>query len=142
MAEQQVSNEQAQLAALVEGKSDDEINSFVKESGSDTVNGPIFQGMQDHFLPEKAAGKTAVIQYDILAPEGTESWQVVVENGTCATSKGAEKDATVTLTLSQPDFLRLISGKLNGVQAFMSGKLKIKGDMMLAQTMQTWFAQG
>ncbi len=47
----------------------------------------------------------------------------------------------VALTLAAPDFLRLITGKLNGVNAFMSGKLKLKGDMMLAQTMQGWFDQ-
>jgi len=134
-------SDQAALASLVEGKSDDEINTFVKEQGPDTVLQPIFKGMQEHFLPDKAAGKNAVIQYDVTTPDGTESWQVVIADGACTTGKGAEKEANVTLQLAMPDFLRLISGKLNGVQAFMSGKLKIKGDMMMAQTMQTWFAQ-
>jgi putative sterol carrier protein len=47
----------------------------------------------------------------------------------------------VTLGMALPDFLRFITGKLDGMQAFMSGKLKLAGDMMFAQTMQTWFAQ-
>ena len=64
-----------------------------------------------------------------------------VAGGACTVSKGAAKEATVALTLAAPDFLRLITGKLNGVNAFMSGKLKLKGDMMLAQTMQGWFDQ-
>jgi putative sterol carrier protein len=38
--------------------------------------------------------------------------------------------------------LRLVSGKLNGMQAFFAGKLKLTGDMMFAQTMQGWFNQG
>jgi putative sterol carrier protein len=138
----ETTSDQAALATLVEGKSDEEITNFVKEQGADTVMQPIFTGMEQHFLPDKAAGKNAVIQYDITSPDGTESWQVVIADGACKTSKGAEKEANVTLQLALPDFLRLISGKLNGVQAFMSGKLKIKGDMMMAQTMQTWFAQG
>ena len=45
----------------------------------------------------------------------------------------------MTLGLSLPDFLRLILGSLDGMQAFMSGKLKIGGDVMLAQVMQSWF---
>jgi putative sterol carrier protein len=45
----------------------------------------------------------------------------------------------VTLALAFPDFLRLVSNKLDGMQAFFSGKLKLTGDMMFAQTMQGWF---
>ena len=55
--------------------------------------------------------------------------------------KGAGGPAKTTLTLNAADFLRLITGKLNGMQAFMSGKLKIGGDMMFAQVMQGWFRQ-
>jgi putative sterol carrier protein len=131
----------ADLAALIEGHSDDEINTAIKNLGYDAVLGQIFSEMQTRFLPEKAAGRNAVIQYDINTPEGPETYQVVVADGACTTGKGGDREATVTLALALPDFLRLISGKLNGVQAFMSGKLKIRGDMMLAQTMQGWFDQ-
>ena len=131
----------AALAEMIGDRSDEEINSFIAEAGKENVLGPIFQGMQERFLPEKAADKAAVIQYDIGLAEGTESYQVDVHDGTCTTSQGTAKEPTVTLALSGPDFLRLVSGKLDGVQAFMSGKLKLKGDMMLAQTMQRWFDQ-
>ena len=133
--------ERDQLATMLEGKSDDEINAYLKEQGADAVFPPIFAGMAEHFLPDKAAGRSAVIQYDVNTEEGTQTWQVDVADGKCSTSQGASKEPSVTLTLSAPDFLRLVSGKLNGVQAFMSGKLKLKGDMMLAQTMQGWFDQ-
>src|SRR5438132_1209472 len=56
-------------------------------------------------------------------------------------AKGAPGPARVTLALAFPDFLRLVSGKLDGMQAFFSGKLKVSGDMMFAQTMQSWFKQ-
>jgi putative sterol carrier protein len=129
------------LAAMLDGRSDDEVTAFVKAAGYDTVLGQIFSEMQARFLPEKAAGRTAVIQYDINTPDGAESYQAVIADGACQTRKGGDGEPSVTLVLSLPDFLRLISGKLNGVQAFMSGKLKIRGDMMLAQTMQGWFDQ-
>jgi putative sterol carrier protein len=129
----------ADLAGLIEGKSDDEILALIKELGEESFFGGIFEEMAKRFLPGKAAGKTAVIQYDITTPDGVQTYQVVVAEGTCTTGSGAGKEASVTLALSAPDFLRLISGKLNGMNAFMSGKLKLKGDMMLAQTMQGWF---
>ncbi|HEY8739989.1 MAG TPA: SCP2 sterol-binding domain-containing protein [Candidatus Dormibacteraeota bacterium] len=131
----------ADLAAMLDGASDGDIGSAIKAMGYDSVLGQIFSEMQTRFLPEKAPGRTAVIQYDINTADGTEAYQVVVDNGTCTTAKGGDREPTVTLVLALPDFLRLISGKLNGVQAFMSGKLKIRGDMMLAQTMQAWFDQ-
>ena len=46
----------------------------------------------------------------------------------------------LALTLAAPDFLRLITGKLNGVNAFMSGKLKLKGDMGLAMKLGSLFS--
>ncbi|MGI8609846.1 MAG: SCP2 sterol-binding domain-containing protein [Candidatus Dormibacteria bacterium] len=131
----------AGLAAVLDGRSDDEIIGFIKEQGYDAVLGQIFSEMQGRFLPEKTGGRSAVIQYDVNTPDGAQAYQVVVAGGTCTARKGADKEPTVTLVLSLPDFLRLISGKLNGVQAFMSGKLKIRGDMMLAQSMQGWFDQ-
>jgi putative sterol carrier protein len=132
----------ADLAGLVGDKSDDELNQLIKDlEGDNPLTKTIFDRMPESFLADKAAGRSAVIQYDINLPDGTESWQVIIADGACTTAKGAEKEAAVTLITSGPDFLRLISGKLNGVQAFMSGKLKMKGDMMLAQTMQGWFDQ-
>ena len=133
----------ADLVALIGDKSDDGLYALIKEL--EPQNGgliqAIFDGMEQRFLPDKAAGKTAVIQYDITSPEGTQSWQVGVADGKCVTSQGTDQEAGVVLTVAAPDFLRLVSGKLNGIQAFMSGKVKLKGDMMLAQAMQGWFDQ-
>ncbi|HXO66664.1 MAG TPA: SCP2 sterol-binding domain-containing protein [Candidatus Dormibacteraeota bacterium] len=129
----------ADLVGLVGDKTDDALVSMINEHGVDTFIGGIFEEMAKRFLPDKAAGRTAVIEYDITMPESTEIYQLDVAGGACSVSKGASKEASVALTLAAPDFLRLITGKLNGVNAFMSGKLKLKGDMMLAQTMQGWF---
>ena len=61
---------------------------------------------------------------------GDSSW--VVDCKQSKVSRGAGK-ADCTVTLSEENFLALVSGKLKGMQAFMSGKMKIKGNMMLAQ---------
>lgn len=44
--------------------------------------------------------------------------------------------AVVQLNLSDADFTKLISGKANAQKLFMSGKLKVKGDVMKATKME------
>lgn len=128
-----------QLKAMIEGRSDDEINAGLKTTGVDASLGQIFQGMAEAFLPDKAGSQSAVIQYDLTTPDGKVSYQLKVAAGTCKVTKGTPDSARVTLGLSAPDFLRLITGKLDGQTAFFQGKLKLSGDMMFAQTMQSWF---
>jgi putative sterol carrier protein len=131
-----------ELGALIDGQSDDEINGRLKAAGVEKSLDAVFDGMVQAFIPEKAAGQTAVIQYDVVGPDGKLSYQFRVLDGKCALSKGAPDSARVTLTLASPDFLRLVTGKLNGQTAFFQGKLKLSGDMMFAQTMQSWFKMG
>ena len=129
------------LGQLIEGRSDDEINAQVEALGVDTLLGQIFGEMQKRFKPEAATGQTAVVQWDITAPDATHTYQFKVDNGACEVKAGAAESPKVTLGLALPDFLRFIAGQLDGMQAFMSGKLRLSGDMMFAQTMQSWFAQ-
>ncbi len=131
---------QDQLAELLEGRSDDEINQFVGAMGTDEILGQIFSAMEERFQADKAAGQSAVIQWDITTPDKTHSFSVTIADGTCKVAAGAADSPRLTLGLALPDFMRFISGKLDGMQAFMSGKLKLGGDMMFAQQMQAWFA--
>merc|ERR1712066_934727 len=55
-----------------------------------------------------------------------------LKNGSGAVKWGEDK-VDVTITMAEADFVAMSEGKLDGMQAFMSGKLKIKGNMMLAQ---------
>ena len=127
------------LGALIEGQSDEAITAEVQKQGVDKVLGEVFTAMGAAFVPEAAAGQSAIVQYDVTAADGTHSYQLKVADGKCVVQKGAGEPARVTLTLALADFLKLIGGKLDGMQAFMSGKLRIGGDMMFAQTMQSWF---
>merc|ERR1711879_589258 len=63
---------------------------------------------------------------------GDNKLHIDLKNGNGAVKWGEDK-ADVTITLADEDFKAMAEGKLDGMQAFMSGKLKIKGNMMLAQ---------
>jgi len=129
----------AELNALLGTRSDDELNQEVATLGTDTVLARAFQGMQQAFNPDKASGQSAVIQYVVNAADGPRNWIVSVANGTCDVSQGQAPSPRVTLTIGLADFLRLLAGKLDAMAAFMGGKLKVTGDIMFANTMQSWF---
>lgn len=68
--------------------------------------------------------------------KGGDSWVIDLKNGAGKVYKGEDK-ADATITISDADFCAMADGKLNGTQAFMQGKLKIAGNMMLAQKLGT-----
>ena len=129
----------AQLAELIKTLSDEDLKAQLEGLGEDNVLREIFGRMPEAFLAEKAAGTDATIQYDITTSEGVKQWTVAVTDGACTTSEGPADDPRITLQLGIVDFVRLIFGQAEGTQLFMTGKLKLKGDMMFAMQMQTWF---
>jgi putative sterol carrier protein len=97
-----------------------------------------FDLMPSRFQPSKAAGLNATIQYDITGDQAG-TWHAVIKDGTCAVNGGAAASPSLTLTMSSQDWLDMLAGKLTGQMAFMSGKLKLKGDMGLAMKVGSLF---
>lgn len=132
----QISNVLNQL----KGRSDRDILSSVESAGGmDATLDVVFQGMVDAFVPERASGQEAVIQYDIATPKGTVSYQLDVRGGSCRAQRGAVSTPRIKLALSLPNFLRLSMGTLGPTSAFLTGKLKLSGDMLLSAQLERWF---
>ena len=131
----------AELGGLIAEKSDDEIVKGAQGMGPEKVLQPIFDGMRDAFMPDKAKGASAVIQYDVDVGGTLFQYQVVVKNGGCTVTSDGRASPRLTISAKLPDFLRLMSGRLTGVQAFFTGKVKLSGEMMLAPKMEAWFVK-
>jgi len=83
----------------------------------------------------KTAGMTNSYVFDI---EGAGQWTVDVDDGTVSVTEGAG-DADVTISTSQETFEKIAAGEQNPTSAYMTGKLKIKGDMGAAMKLQKLF---
>ena len=86
---------------------------------------------------EAATAPNAVYQFNITGDGGGE-WSLDLTKGKTSdfVSEGTHDSPGATITVSAEDWLGMLNGELNPMQAFMSGKIKIEGDMTLAMSLQ------
>ncbi len=78
--------------------------------------------------PSKLAGMSCVYEFKI----GDNAYHVAMKDGKAAVGAGEAASPNCSVTMAESDFLDMLAGKLNGQMAFMTGKLKVAGDMGLA----------
>ena len=83
---------------------------------------------------DKAKAVNAVYLFDLTGDDGGK-WTVNLKDAP-GTSEGDAGGAQCTITMAASDFVDMVEGRLNGQMAFMSGKLKVQGDMSLAMKLQ------
>ena len=86
--------------------------------------------------PAKTAGMNAVYAFD-LGGEQPGQYHISLKDGSADVGEGIPENPNITITMKSEDFVDLATGKLDGTMAFMSGKIKIKGDMGLAMKLQS-----
>jgi putative sterol carrier protein len=94
-----------------------------------------FEGLPERVSPERVAGMTNTYVFDI---EGAGTWTVAIADGAIEVTEGGG-DADVTFSSSEESFEKIVSGEQNPTTAYMTGKLKIKGDMGAAMKLQKLF---
>ena len=99
------------------------------------------QDITDFFdaLPGRAAGKTSGMNNTyVFAIDGAGTWTVAVTDAGATVAEG-DQGGDCTLETSAETFSRMVSGEQNPTTAYMTGKLKIKGDMGAAMKLQKLF---
>ncbi|MDH4580731.1 SCP2 sterol-binding domain-containing protein [Pseudomonas sp. BN415] len=86
--------------------------------------------LNDHAV----AGVNCTIQFNVAEPT-----YATISDSACTVANGTAGDPNVTLTIADDDLISLFKGDLDGITAFMTGKLQVEGDLMLAQQISGFF---
>ena len=94
-----------------------------------------FDTLPSRVTPDRIEGMNNTYVFDI---EGAGTWTVAIADGKITVTDGAS-DADCTFSATEETFEKIASGEQNATTAYMTGKLKIKGDMGAAMKLQKIF---
>jgi putative sterol carrier protein len=98
----------------------------------DSTPQDVFDAMRGSFQPAKAKGVHARYQWDLSGPNGGQ-WWIEVNDGTYKMGKGQIDHPTVTFMASDKDWVAICHDQLSGTWAYLSGRLKVRGDQKVAR---------
>jgi putative sterol carrier protein len=98
----------------------------------------LIQNHEKAFRPDRAVGVDAVIQYHLTGEEGGD-WIITIKDGVCKVAEGVAENPKMTMTADGREFADVLLGKMDGMAAFMQGKLMLKGDLNLAMKLTSFF---
>jgi putative sterol carrier protein len=113
------------------------LNAASNEPDNETPQ-QVFDGMRESFKPEKAKGVHARYQWQLSGPNGGE-WWIDVNDGTYKMGKGKIDNPDVTFIASDKTWVALSNRKLKGTWAFLTGRLKVRGDQRVARKLDEIF---
>jgi hypothetical protein len=142
LAEMSRGEVEAYLAGIsgILGGGDDAITAAVAglDGGTARLLKFLAAGMVMSFRPERAKGQTGLVEIRVVTPEGEIPLWLEIDLDECRTSAtGSDPDTTVTIPLAV--FVRIAFKRTSGVEAYMDGKVRAAGDVVLATTLDEWF---
>ena len=97
-----------------------------------------FRCLPQNFDAEAAEGLAAVYQFELSGSQGGQ-YQLLIEDGACSVQEGTHPNPHVTFSMSGEDCLGVLSGRLDGASIFMSGRIRVAGDLGLALQLKSLF---
>ncbi|HEX4653353.1 MAG TPA: SCP2 sterol-binding domain-containing protein [Candidatus Udaeobacter sp.] len=98
----------------------------------DSTPQDVFDSMRNSFKSAKAQGVHARYQWDLSGPNGGQ-WWIDVEDGKYKMGKGKIDNPNVTFVASDKDWVAVSNHQMGGTWAYLSGRLKIRGDQGVAR---------
>ena len=98
----------------------------------------IFKEMPNRFDASKAKDANFSILFDLSGDNGGQ-WYAKIADGKCDTGEGAIDNPKATIRMDATDYVKMTSGELNPMAAFMSGKVKVEGDLSAVMQLQSLF---
>ena len=105
---------------------------------ADSTPQDVFDAMRGSFQPAKAKGVHARYQWDLSGPNGGK-WWIEVNNGTYKMGKGKIPDPNVTFIAKDKDWVAICYDQLSGTWAYLTGRLKVRGDQGVARKLGEMF---
>jgi putative sterol carrier protein len=131
------------FARIVSRASKDQIEAVTGRSGlRERVLDEVFRRMEAHFRGERAGATRAVVHFHLtggFGESGLDTYEAVIEDARCAINKGQTREPRAEVTLSPVEFLKLATGNASAPVLFMTGKLKVKGDLGFAAGFMSLF---
>ena len=98
----------------------------------------VLDKMPDALVPEKAAGMNAVVQLN-LSGEGGGDWYMTIANGQVVIDEGQAPSPDVSLAMEANDYVNITKGDGNPMTLFMTGRIKVQGNISIAMKFQDLF---
>ena len=98
----------------------------------------VFDGMRQSFQAQKAKGVHLKYQWQLSGPQGGE-WWIEVNDGTYKMGKGKIPDPNVTFIAKDKDWVAICHDQLSGTWAYLTGRLKVRGDQGVARKLGEMF---
>ncbi|QSO46007.1 SCP2 sterol-binding domain-containing protein [Alicyclobacillus mengziensis] len=86
--------------------------------------------------PSRTGGLEAIYQFNLTGDDAA-VYQIILGGGQAEVQEGEKEAPNCTLHLAAEDFKQMVEGNLNGTAAFMSGRLKVEGDLGLAMRLES-----
>ena len=102
------------------------------------VPADIFARIPENFNAEKAEGVNMTLVFSLSGENGGD-WTVKIADSKVDVNEGAAPDPSATISMDGDDYVKMMNGDLNPMMAFMSGKVKVDGDLNSVMKMQSIF---
>jgi putative sterol carrier protein len=101
----------------------------------------IFRGAERRFNPQRARDRRAVVEFWIGGRRDgrRDHWQLVIAEGRCEATTSVEREPDLTIEIDGGPFLRLVAGAATGPELLLTERLKLDGDLLLAQRLPRLF---